>query len=70
MEAKLSKVTKENSKLSALIKGANPIEVTKQDDATWSPSSSLKDQFIKDYAKEQYIRIYCYSSLGQRSQNF
>jgi len=55
MKEKLSKVTEENSKLSALIKGANPIEVSKQDDATWSPSKSLKDQFIKDYAKENNI---------------
>ena len=55
MEAKLSKVTEENSKLSALIKGANPIEVSKEDDSTWSPSKSLKDQFIKDYAKENNI---------------
>ena len=55
MKEKLSKVTEENSKLSALIKGANPIEVSKEDDSTWSPSKSLKDQFIKDYAKENNI---------------
>lgn len=55
MKEKLSKVTEENSKLSTLIKGANPIEVSKQEDTTWSPSKSLKDQFIKDYAKENNI---------------
>lgn len=55
MKEKLSKVTEENSKLSALIKGANPIEVSKEDDSTWSPSKSLKDQFIRDYAKENNI---------------
>lgn len=55
MKEKLSKVTEENSKLSSLIKGANPVEVSKGDDSIWSPSKSTKDQFIKDYAKEKNI---------------
>ena len=55
MKEKLSKVTEENSKLSSLIKGANPVEVSKGDDSIWSPSKSTKDQFIKDYAKENNI---------------
>jgi hypothetical protein len=55
MKAELSKATEENSKLSALIKGANPVEVSKEDDSTWSPSSSTKDQFIRDYAKKNNI---------------
>lgn len=49
MEAKLSK-------LSALIKGTNPIKVSKfEDDSNWSPSKSLKSQLIRDYAKENNI---------------
>ena len=48
MEAKLSK-------LSALIKGTAPVEVSKEDDSNWSPSKSFKSQLISDYAKANNI---------------
>ena len=55
MQKDNEEMKKELSKLSALIKGSAPVEVSQNDDYTWQPSKTFKAKLISDYAKENNI---------------
>lgn len=55
MQKDNEEMKKELSKLSALIKGSAPVEVSQNDDSTWQPSKTFKAKLISDYAKENNI---------------
>ena len=54
MEAELSSAKAEVSKLSALIKGTTPVEVSKEEEV-YQPSKSNRDRLIKEFASENKI---------------